>query len=202
MSFELNPITREFFSVIYNQAFCPNSEFISVCNNFGEVFALPVYESKDFVPPRRIKFDANIYSLLTLKNSNLLVCGSENGSLQGLDWTQLTTKGNGDFESKFSFSVNQREINSMCSINNEKQFVAGYGDGHLSLHAVDCPDKALMEFGGHTDQVNQVIEYKHNQFVSCSSDGTVNLYDISVGSEPVKRLNVLKNTSVVRPGHC
>ena len=59
-----------------------------------------------------------------------------------------------------------------------------------------------MEFGGHTDQVNQVIEYKHNQFVSCSSDGTVNLYDISVGSEPVKRLNVLKNTSVVRPGHC
>ena len=157
MSFELNPITREFFSVIYSQAFCPNctfiqwflsymkfpllDEFISVCNNFGEVFALPVYESKDCVPPRRIKFDTNVYSLLTLRNSNLLICGSENGLLQGLDWTQLTARTNGDFESKFSFTVNQREINSICSINNEKQFVAGYGDGHLSFHAVDRPDK-------------------------------------------------------------
>ncbi|KAE9555415.1 hypothetical protein FO519_001352 [Halicephalobus sp. NKZ332] len=202
MSFELNPITREFFSVIYNQSFSPDYNFISVCNNFGEVVALPVYESSDPVPPRRLKFDANVYSLLTLKNSNLLICGSENGLLQGFDWIQLTTKTNGDFESKFSFTVSQREINSVCSINDEKYFVAGYGDGHLSLHAVDRPDKVLIEFNGHTDQVNQVIEYKQNQFVSCSSDGTVNLYDISTGSEPVKRLNVLKNTSILRPGHC
>uniref|UniRef100_A0AC34QG57 Uncharacterized protein n=1 Tax=Panagrolaimus sp. JU765 TaxID=591449 RepID=A0AC34QG57_9BILA len=141
MSLELNPIAHEFFNIVYSQAFSPNHDFLAISNNFGEVFATPAYPQDDPSNFRRMRFDSNVYSLATMKNANLLLCGSEYGLLEAFSWNQLTNNEGDSMEPKFSTNVNQREINSICVLNNEEHFVAAYGDGNLTLHSTARPEK-------------------------------------------------------------
>lgn len=59
----------------------------------------------------------------------------------------------------------------------------------------------MVELSGHSDQVNQIIAYDRNQFVSCSSDGTIFLYDVLSGNTPVKKIDVSKTKSVLKADH-
>jgi WD40 repeat protein len=202
MTLDLNPVAREFYTIYYGQAVSPNQDYLALGNNFGQLFSVPIYQKDEAATPKRIyQSEANIFSMTTIPGTNLLITGSQNGSIAAFDWVQFTKNGlDSPIEPLWIASTNVREANSMCSVNSN-QFAIGYGDGLVEIQDCENPGKVLVEFSGHLEQVNQVVQFAPNQVVSCSSDGTVNLYDALSGSEPVKRLNILSHESVIRSGH-
>uniref|UniRef100_A0AC34FH64 Uncharacterized protein n=1 Tax=Panagrolaimus sp. ES5 TaxID=591445 RepID=A0AC34FH64_9BILA len=202
MTLELNPVAREYYTIFYGQAVSPNQDFLALGNNFGQLFAVPIYQKDEASTPKRIyQSETNIFSLLTIPGTNVLLAGLQNGSIAAFDWAQLT-KNDSDstFDPHWIVSTNVREANSMCALS-DNHFAVGYGDGLVEIQDFENPGKVIVEFSGHLEQVNQVAQFGPNQVVSCSSDGTVNLYDALSGPEPVKKLNILSHPSVIRSGH-
>lgn len=74
----------------------------------------------------------------------MLLCGSENGQIHSYQWQDLFKKDDGLIESRFSVSINPREINSLCLLNDETNFVAGYGDGTSIFYDLERPEKVSI----------------------------------------------------------
>uniref|UniRef100_A0A7E4VAS0 WD_REPEATS_REGION domain-containing protein n=1 Tax=Panagrellus redivivus TaxID=6233 RepID=A0A7E4VAS0_PANRE len=193
----LNPVVREFYTVYYDQAFSPNQEDLALVDNFGQLITIPT-GGNPTSERRIVKETSNFSSLATLSNG--LIAGSVTGRLCFLDWDQLLDN---DLEEKlkpkWTISVGQREVNSIAVLN-DKQFLIGTGDGGLSLRDAARPDAVLGTFDGHTDQINQVSANSDATFVSCSSDGTVLLFDARNGSEAVRKIDMGSQAGLQKDG--
>lgn len=75
-------------------------------------------------------------------NSNILLTGSQNGSIAAFNWSHLTSKDDSDtIQPLWITSTNVREANSMCLVNDETQFAVGYGDGIVEIQDCEKPGK-------------------------------------------------------------
>ncbi|KAH7726357.1 WD-40 repeat protein [Aphelenchoides avenae] len=199
MVVKLGPTVLELYTEILDQCFSPNESDALVCDDLGRLFAFSLTSTQSVVSSHQtLPLNRPVNCVKTV--GELVVCGGSDGFLSGYRWSAvaLSQQSTSAATAEYALNLGEWDINDICVVDDGRGLLLGCGDGIVRMSNVEVPNKVTVEFNGHAEQVNQLAKRSESEFLACSNDGTVTLWDIRASKKPSKTIRVKGSSKVIR----